>query len=718
MPGNHARRKADHIRINLDKDVDFPNLTTGLENYRLVHQALPELNLDDVDTSVTVFGKRLRAPLLISSMTGGTAEAGRINLHLAEAAEAAGIAMGLGSQRAGLEESEQAATFQVRRVAPNILLFANLGAVQLNKGYTVEHCQRAVDMVEADALILHLNPLQEAVQVGGDIHWAGLAKKIEAVCKALSVPVIAKEVGWGISPQTARMLADAGVAAIDVAGAGGTSWTEVESHRAPTARMRRIARSFADWGIPTAESLALVRAAIPDMMLFASGGLRNGIDIAKCLALGAGLCGMAGPFLRPATESVEAVADEIDAAVHELKVAMFVAGAGTVEALREPGRLVEVGGRRSEVGGRDFVSAEFASAEFAPAEFASPDATNITQFGKRWIPKVEAYMRQVVSSESEELGGLYGMLRYHLGWEDQQGQPDSAPAGKRVRPLVVLMASQAAGGDPAKAIPAAAAVELLHNFSLIHDDIEDRSPTRRHRTTLWSWVGEAQAINAGDTMFTLARLALLGLSDKGVPPERVLVAQRLFDLMCVHLTEGQYLDISFETRDDVALDEYLIMIAGKTAALLGVSAQLGAIAAGADDATAGHYWRFGHELGLSFQVQDDILGIWGDEAKTGKSAASDILTRKKTLPVLYALEQSGPYAQALHAYYTADRDLTPADLSMVLDLLDRLGARKHAEESARIHAEAALAALAQASGEMGGGALLAELAHKLVGRRH
>jgi isopentenyl-diphosphate delta-isomerase len=349
MPENHARRKADHIRINLDQDVDFPNLTTGLENYRLLHQALPEMNLDDVDTSVTVFGKRLQAPILISSMTGGTAEAKQINLRLAEAAAAAGIAMGVGSQRAGLEESEQAGTFQVRRVAPNILLFANLGVVQLNRGYTVEHCQQVVDMVEADALILHLNPLQEAVQADGDVHWSGLARKIEAVCEALPVPVIAKEVGWGISPQTARLLADAGVAAIDVAGAGGTSWTEVEYHRAPTARLQRLARVFADWGIPTAESLTLVHESVPAMTLFASGGLRTGIDIAKCLALGADLCGMAGPFLRPATESAEAVADEIDAVVHELSLAMFVSGAGTVAALREPGRLVQIRGQRSEV---------------------------------------------------------------------------------------------------------------------------------------------------------------------------------------------------------------------------------------------------------------------------------------------------------------------------------------------------------------------------------
>jgi geranylgeranyl diphosphate synthase type I len=343
--------------------------------------------------------------------------------------------------------------------------------------------------------------------------------------------------------------------------------------------------------------------------------------------------------------------------------------------------------------------------------------TNLSSFGERWLPEIEAYMRRTVSSEHEELRGLYGMLRYHLGWEDQQGRPDAAPAGKRVRPLVVLMACRAAGGDPQNALPAAAAVELLHNFSLIHDDIEDRSPTRRHRTTLWHWVGEAQALNAGDTMFTLARLALLGLRHTGVLPERLLDAQGLFDATCRHLTEGQYLDISFETRTDVTLDEYLTMIAGKTAALLAVSAQLGAMTAGADDITAGHYWRFGHELGLSFQVQDDILGIWGDEAQTGKSAASDILTRKKTLPVLYALEQIGPYAQALHAYYTAERDLTPADLSMILNLLGRLGAREHAEKSARGHAEAALAALAQTDGEPVGVALLAELASKLVGRK-
>ncbi len=342
MSGTHARRKADHIRINLEEAVDFPHLTTGLERYRFLHEALPEVDLDAIDTSVQIFGKRLQAPILISSMTGGTAEAAKINVNLALAAEAAGVAMGLGSQRAAIEEPEQAYTFQVRKVAPDVLLFANLGAVQLNRGYGVEECLAAVEMVAADALILHLNPLQEAMQADGDVHWGGLAEKIAAVCQALPVPVIAKEVGWGISPRTARLLLDAGVMAIDVAGSGGTSWSEVEYHRAADARLQRLARTFADWGIPTAESLRMVRSVAPDIAIFASGGLRNGIDIAKVVALGADLGGMAGPFLRAAVQGSEAVTAELQAVILELRVAMFATGAANLAALRTPGRLQKI----------------------------------------------------------------------------------------------------------------------------------------------------------------------------------------------------------------------------------------------------------------------------------------------------------------------------------------------------------------------------------------
>ncbi|MCD6289681.1 MAG: type 2 isopentenyl-diphosphate Delta-isomerase [Anaerolineae bacterium] len=340
----HEQRKVDHIRINLEKDVQFPRVTTGLERYRLVHVALPELDLETIDTSVTLLGKRLSVPVLISSMTGGTAEAARINRNLAYAAQARGLAMGVGSQRAGLELPDMASTFRVRDMAPDILLLANLGVIQLNYGYTVDDCRRAVEMIEADALVLHLNPLQEALQPDGNWNWTGLLSRIEDVCQKLSVPVVVKEVGWGISGELARRLVDAGVAAVDVAGAGGTSWSQVEMHRASTEARRRLAAAFADWGIPTAEALISVRRSVPEVPVIASGGIRTGIDVAKCLALGADAVGVAAPLLRAAARSVEAVVEEIDVMVSELRVAMFCTGAGDVAALRDSGRLVRVDG--------------------------------------------------------------------------------------------------------------------------------------------------------------------------------------------------------------------------------------------------------------------------------------------------------------------------------------------------------------------------------------
>lgn len=328
-------RKADHIRINLEKDVQFPRLTTGLERYRFMHQALPELNLDDIDASVNLFGKTLSAPILISSMTGGTDIAYRLNQHLAQAAQAHGIAMGVGSQRAAIEDPKLAYTLQVRNVAPDILLFANIGAVQLNYGYGLDQCQRAVDMIEADALILHFNVLQEAVQPEGDTRFAGLLDKVEAICKSLPVPVIAKEVGWGFSGKNARDLANAGVAAIDVAGSGGTSWSEVEYHRAPSSFHARVAASFADWGIPTADAILYVAAGAPDVKIIASGGLRDGIDIAKSIALGATLGGLAGPFLKAADQSVEAVDQLIRELTAQIRIAMLCSGAPNIAALQQ-----------------------------------------------------------------------------------------------------------------------------------------------------------------------------------------------------------------------------------------------------------------------------------------------------------------------------------------------------------------------------------------------
>ncbi len=328
-------RKVDHIRINLQEDVQFPRLSTGLETYRFTHQAVPELSLHEIDTSIEVFGKRLNSPILISSMTGGTEIAGRINRRLASAAHKHSIAMGLGSQRAAIEDDTLASSFHIREVAPDILLFANIGAVQLNYGYGIEECRKAIDMVAADALILHFNVLQEAVQAEGDVDFSGLLTKIEFLCASLEVPVVAKEVGWGFSEKNVRDLANAGISAIDVAGSGGTSWSEVEYHRAPTSFHARVARSFADWGIPTADALCYARAAAPDLPLFASGGLRDGVDIAKCIALGASLAGLASPFLHAADESPEAVDLLIKELDTQLRIAMLCTASQNLVQLRE-----------------------------------------------------------------------------------------------------------------------------------------------------------------------------------------------------------------------------------------------------------------------------------------------------------------------------------------------------------------------------------------------
>jgi isopentenyl-diphosphate delta-isomerase len=328
-----SARKADHIRINVEEDVQS-GLTTGLERVRLRHNAVPELDLQQVDTSLDLFGRHLRFPVLISSMTGGTQEAGRINTILAEAAQANGLAMGLGSMRAAVEDPGTEDTFKVRRVAPDVLLLANLGAVQFNYGYGVEECRRAVAIAEADALILHFNALQEALQPEGDSDFSGLLDKISQICRDLDVPVVAKEVGWGISAVAARRLVDAGVAAIDVAGAGGTSWSQVEMHRAPDSRRARLAAAFIDWGMPTASALIEVRRALPEVPVFASGGLRNGIDIVKCLALGADLCGMAGPFLRAAADSPESLAAAVELLADEIRISMFATGSADLNALR------------------------------------------------------------------------------------------------------------------------------------------------------------------------------------------------------------------------------------------------------------------------------------------------------------------------------------------------------------------------------------------------
>jgi len=328
-----SSRKADHLRINLAEDVSS-DAPTGLDEFHFRHLALPEIDLSDVQLATDFLDRRLAAPLLISCMTGGTEAAQPINRALAAVAERFGLALGLGSGRALLEQPELLPTFDVRDLAPDVPLLANLGAVQLNRGVTVDDARRLVDLLRADALVLHLNPLQESLQPSGDVQFGGLLERIETLCRTLGVPVIAKEVGFGISERDAVRLAEAGVHAIDVAGAGGTSWSEVERHRL-NGPLRDVAAAFRGWGTPTADSLVQVRGRLPRLPLIASGGIRNGVQAAVALALGADIVGVAGPMLRAAARGEDAAADLAAELVETLRRVMFCTGSSSLEALRQ-----------------------------------------------------------------------------------------------------------------------------------------------------------------------------------------------------------------------------------------------------------------------------------------------------------------------------------------------------------------------------------------------
>ena len=332
-----ASRKDDHIRINLAANVTG-EVKTGFDNYRFEHLALPEIDLDDVSTATSLFGRGMRAPILISCMTGGTENAQRINAVLAEVAQAHGFAMGLGSGRA-LLENPRAPGFDVRSRAPDVPLLANIGAAQLNAAGGVEASRRILDLTRADALCVHLNPLQEALQPEGEARFKGLLRNIEALCLALGAPVVVKEVGSGLATDVVAALFDAGVSAVDVAGAGGTSWSEVERRRSSGTK-EKVARAFARWGIPTAEALVAARTAAGNRMVIASGGLRDGMDVAIAIALGADLAGLAGPFLRAADQGPEAAAELAAELVDVLRIVMFCAGASDLAAFRSAPRLV------------------------------------------------------------------------------------------------------------------------------------------------------------------------------------------------------------------------------------------------------------------------------------------------------------------------------------------------------------------------------------------
>jgi len=340
-------RKDEHLRINIDEDVAAKGIDAGFDDFRMVHCALPDIDLADVELQTGFLGAPVGAPLLISCMTGGTEQARVINQRLARVAQRHRLAMGLGSCRVLLEQPDVLPTFDVRDTAPDIPLLANLGAVQLNLGVGVDECRRLLDALRADALVLHLNPLQEALQPAGNTAFGGLLARIAHVCAALAAPVIVKEVGWGISEDLVTRLFEVGVAAVDVAGAGGTSWSEVERHRISDPVRARIAAGFAGWGIPTTQALIRARRAAPGAMLIASGGVRNGIDVAKALTLGAGAVGIAGPLVRAAAAGDDRLEETVEVILEELRLAMFCVGARRVADLPSRGRLTRCDGAAS-----------------------------------------------------------------------------------------------------------------------------------------------------------------------------------------------------------------------------------------------------------------------------------------------------------------------------------------------------------------------------------
>lgn len=332
--GDIEQRKNDHIDIILSGAAKH-SMPTGFDDLHFEHCALPDVNLDAIDLSTEFLGKRMKLPYLASSMTGGPDKGGIINLAIAEAAQELGFAMGVGSQRIALGGGKASGLDKsIRRMAPDIPLYANLGAVQFTHGMTVDDARRAIDLIEADALILHLNPLQEALQPGGDRNWSGVASAIETVCRTIGVPVIAKEVGAGISIGVARQLAGCGIVAIDVAGVGGSSWAAVEGRRSINAKDQATAEIFRNWGIPTAQALASIHAAMPGMPLIASGGIRHGLDGAKAIGLGATLVGQAASLLGAATKGAAAVVDHVNNWSKALRISCFVTNSKNLPALR------------------------------------------------------------------------------------------------------------------------------------------------------------------------------------------------------------------------------------------------------------------------------------------------------------------------------------------------------------------------------------------------
>ncbi len=335
---------------------------------------------------------------------------------------------------------------------------------------------------------------------------------------------------------------------------------------------------------------------------------------------------------------------------------------------------------------------------------------SLSQLTATYLPAIETELKLALNRINESpFQELHHIMAYHLGWEGEGAGPKAS--GKRIRPILVILTAAAAGGEWQNALPAAAGIELIHNFSLLHDDIEDNSPLRRGRSTAWTKWGVPQAINTGDAMFSLAHLALLRLHETSTP-EITLAATQILQETCLTLTQGQYLDISYETRADLTITDYWPMITGKTAALIAACTALGALAAGVDEKTHTAYRDFGLNLGLAFQVLDDILGIWGDAGQIGKSNASDLVSGKKSLPVLFGLEAGGEFAARWNA-----GPILPTEVSEIAAQLEAEGARNFAQDEADRLTQTALAALGKANPQGVAGKALHELADQLLNRQ-
>ncbi|MDR1361622.1 MAG: type 2 isopentenyl-diphosphate Delta-isomerase [Holosporaceae bacterium] len=334
MQNKISNRKDEHLSIVLAEQVSDDRSGSSFDNYTFVHNALPEIDFANVDTSLKFLGRKMNLPIMISPITGGSERSKKINRALSELANDFKIGFAVGSQRGALTDKDLEVTYKIRQYAPDILVFANFGAVQLNYGFSLDECRRAIDMIDADALVLHLNPLHEIFQMEGNTNFSGLLKKIEHICAKLDAPVVIKEVGYGISAELAKKLADVGVYAVDIAGSGSISWGDVEGKKSNDIVKNSVSKVFAHWGNSTAQCLEEIAKNVKNIKIIASGGIKNGIDMAKSIAMGAEFCGNASEFLRRVVLSRSESEIFVESLALELKAAMFCLGCKNIAELR------------------------------------------------------------------------------------------------------------------------------------------------------------------------------------------------------------------------------------------------------------------------------------------------------------------------------------------------------------------------------------------------